>query len=77
MDQTLTGNLAKLGNSDLIVVKIDSTKVDNKDIQKAYAIEIKYNSLNANKDYSLKNAGITKLDYNDDSSVAAYVGKNI
>lgn len=27
------------------------------------------------KDYSLKNAGITKLDFNDDDDVKAYIGK--
>jgi len=72
--QQLTGNLERLGQSDLIVVKLNSANGDSS-IQKAYAIEIRYNNLSSDKDYSLKNAGLTKLDYNDDSSVPAYIGK--
>lgn len=72
--QKLTGNLERLGQSDLIVVKLNSANGDAS-IQKAYAIEIRYNNLSSDKDYSLKEAGITKLDYNDDSSVKAYIGK--
>ncbi len=71
---SLTGNLEKLGQSDIIVVKLDSS-VGEKNIQKAYAIEIRYNNLQSDKDFSLKNAGITKLDYNDDDSVQGYIGK--
>lgn len=70
----ITGNLARLGQSDLIVVKLNSTN-NSSDIQKAYAIEIRYNNLSSDKDYSLKEAGITKLDYNDDTTVPAYIGK--
>ena len=67
----LTGNLERLGQSDSIVVKLNGTS----SISKAYAIEIRYNNLSSDKDYSLKDAGITKLDYNDDSTVPAYIGK--
>ncbi|MVX63922.1 cell wall-binding protein [Clostridium chromiireducens] len=70
----LIGNLERLGQSDLIVVRLSSSNNSN-NIQKVYSIEIKYNNLNADSDYSLKEAGITKADYNDDSSVLAYVGK--
>jgi len=72
--QTLTGNLEKLDQTDTIVVKLNSS-TGEKNIQKAYAIEIRYNKLNSDKDFSLKNAGITKLDYNDADSVSAYIGK--
>lgn len=71
----LTGNLARLGQSDIIVVKLDPSLGEDKNIQKAYAIEIRYNNLSSNEDYSLKEAGITKLNYDNDSSVLAYVGK--
>lgn len=76
-NNTLVGSLSKMGDSALIVLKIssDSNTTDASLISKAYAIEIRYNPLNADKDYSLKNAGITKLDYNDDSSVKTYIGK--
>lgn len=69
---TLNGSLERLGTSDLIVVKLSDTQ-DN--IQKVYSIEIKYNNLNSDSDYSLKDAGITKADYNNDASVLAYIGK--
>lgn len=76
-NNTLVGSLSKMGDSALIVMKIssDDNSGDASVISKAYAIEIRYNPLNADKDYSLKNAGITKLDYNDDNSVKAYIGK--
>jgi glucan-binding YG repeat protein len=70
----LTGNLSRLGQSDLIMVKLNSSNNSN-DIQKTYAIEIRYNNLSSDKDFSLKDSGITKLDYNDDTSVPAYIGK--
>ena len=78
--QSLTGNLENLNQPDLIVIKINS--VDNTGgastvkIAKAYSIEIRYNQLDSNVDYSMKDAGITKLNYNDDSTVKAYVGKS-
>lgn len=71
--KSLTGSLESLGQSDLIVVKLNSSVSDT--IEKAYAIEIRYNKLNSNEDFSLKEAGITKLDYNNDDSVLAYIGK--
>ena len=71
----LTGSLARLGQSDIIVVKLDSSLGTDKNIQKAYAIEIRYNSLSSDQDFSLKDAGITKLNYDNDSNVLAYIGK--
>lgn len=71
----LQGSLERLGTSALIVVKIQSTNSSNSVISKSYAIEIKYNTLNADKDYSLKDAGITKYDFNEIDSVQAYIGK--
>ena len=71
---TLTGNLERLGQSDIIVVKLDTSDGSNY-VQKVYSIEIRYNNLDASEDYSLRNPGITKLNFNDDSSVKAYVGK--
>lgn len=74
--KSLTGSLESLNNdSDLIVVKLNSTSSDSSIVEKSYAIEIKYNQLSSNEDFSLINAGITKLNYNDDNSVKAYVGK--
>jgi len=74
----LTGDLTDLSKSDLIVIRINSSTdstTSTKKIAKAYAIEIRYNRLSADKDFSLKEAGITKLNYDNDSSVLAYVGK--
>ena len=72
---SLQGSLQRLGTSALIVVKIGTTDSNNTVISKSYAIEIKYNTLNSDKDYSLKDAGITKYDFNEISSVQAYIGK--
>lgn len=70
----LSGNLLELGDRDIIVIKLDST-AGNSAIQKAYSVELRYTNLDSDKDYSLKEAGITKLDYNNDKSVKAYIGK--
>ncbi|AJH01759.1 cell wall-binding protein [Clostridium beijerinckii] len=76
--QKLSGDLSNRSKSDLIVIKVNSVTNDSSStvkIAKAYAVEIRYNKLDAEKDYSLKNAGITKLDFNDDDDVKAYIGK--
>ncbi|WP_271814416.1 N-acetylmuramoyl-L-alanine amidase family protein [Clostridium beijerinckii] len=70
---SLQGSLGSIGESALIVLKV--TGVDDSIIAKSYAIKIKYSALDASKDFSIKEAGITKLDYNDDNTVAAYIGK--
>lgn len=72
----LHGSLSKVGDSDIILLKLDSS-ISNGDasIQKVYSIEIRYNTLESSKDYSIKNAGITKLNYNDSTDVKAYIGK--
>lgn len=70
--QKLSGDLSNRSKSDLIVIKVNSVTNDSSStvkIAKAYAVEIRYNKLDAEKDYSLKNAGITKLDFNDDDDV--------
>lgn len=77
--QQLTGDLTDLTKSDLIVIRInssDDSSTSTKKIAKAYAIEIRYNRLSANEDFSLKEAGITKLNYNNDSDVVAFVKKD-
>ncbi|WP_297424160.1 cadherin-like beta sandwich domain-containing protein [Clostridium sp.] len=73
-NNSLEGNLNNLGDSALLVLKIGGI-VGDETIAKSYAIEMKYNGLDASKDYSIQDAGITKLDYNDDDSVEAYIGK--
>lgn len=72
--KTLVGSLAKMGDSALIVLKTTSNSSSGA-IDKSYAIEIRYKALVASEDYSLRDAGITKLNFNEDSSVAAYIGK--
>jgi len=72
---TLQGSLESLSGSSLIVVKIGTTDSSNSVISKSYAIEIKYSPLSSNKDYSLKDAGITKYNFNETDSVQAYIGK--
>ncbi|OOM16473.1 cadherin-like beta sandwich domain-containing protein [Clostridium saccharobutylicum] len=78
----LHGSLSKMGQSDIILIKLDSsitssssgTKIDPA-IQKSYAIQIKYKELDSSEDYSLEDANITKLNYNADTGVQAYIGK--
>ncbi len=79
--QKLTGGLVKNNQSDLIVIRVKSvtsTTSGNSttpNISKAYAIEIKYTQLSPDKDYGLSDAGITKLNYDSNSGVEAYIGK--
>lgn len=57
--QKLSGDLSNRSKSDLIVIKVNSVTNDSSStvkIAKAYAVEIRYNKLDAEKDYSLKNA---------------------
>ena len=69
---SLQGSLGTIGESALIVLKIPGT---GGAIAKSYAIEIRYSGLDVSKDFSIKDAGITKLNYNEDSSILAYIGK--
>ncbi|OOM74549.1 cadherin-like beta sandwich domain-containing protein [Clostridium sp. BL-8] len=74
----ISGDLERLTDSELIMVKINSTansSTSTVNISKVYAIEIRYNTVDSNKDYSMYNAGITKGEYADDDSVKAYIGK--
>ncbi|AQS11898.1 toxin A [Clostridium saccharobutylicum] len=78
----LHGSLSRIGNSDTILIKLDPSAVSGNGnkadpaIQKSYAIEIRYKTMNATKDYSIyDNAGITKLNYNEEADVPAYIGK--
>ncbi|EHJ02089.1 cell wall binding repeat-containing protein [Clostridium sp. DL-VIII] len=74
-DESLQGSLSNLGSSS-IVIRIKSTESgDSTPITRSYALQIKYSALDASKDYSLKDAGITKQYMNDDSDVDAYIGK--
>ncbi|WP_160689493.1 cadherin-like beta sandwich domain-containing protein [Clostridium sp. C2-6-12] len=68
----ISGFLTDLGTSDLIVVKLDN---NGEYVSKSYAIQLKYNTINADKDYTLRNAGIKKLYYEADDSVQVYIGK--
>lgn len=71
--KTISGYLKELGASDLIVVKLSGD--NGTTVSKSYAIQLKYNTIDADKDYSLRKPGITKLYYNADTSVKAYIGK--
>lgn len=72
VDNKITGNLANLGQRDLIVIKLGS----GTNVEKAYAIEINYNTLKANEDFTLRDPGITKFNYNESDEVRAYIGKH-
>lgn len=68
----ISGFLTDLGASDLIVVKLAS---NGEYVSKSYSIQLKYNTINADKDYTLRDAGIKKLYYEADNSIEAYIGK--
>jgi len=70
----LVGSLSVLGQQDLITIKMNDSSSDT--IAKTYAIEIKYNYLSSDNDYTLREAGITKYNYNDSEEVKAYIGKH-
>lgn len=71
-DGAVSGYLKELDQSDLIVIKLSE---NGNNVSKSYAIQLKYNTINSDKDYTLRNAGIKKLYYEADDSVKAYVGK--
>lgn len=77
--QSLSGDLSNPNKSDLIVIRVKSVTntgtSSTTNISKAYSIEIRYNKLPSDKDYSLSDAGITKLNYDSNSGVEAYIGK--
>lgn len=70
--KSISGYLKDLGGSDLIVVKLSDNDTN---VSKAYSIQLEYTTLPSPEDYTLRDAGITKLNYNVDSNVKAYVGK--
>lgn len=75
---TVSGSLTALGQRDIITMKItpDPNAENPEDrLIKTYSIEIKYNYLNADNDFTLRNPGITKLNYNEATDVKAFVGK--
>lgn len=67
----LTGALKKTATSTIVVIAIKH----NGAIENTYSVEIQYNNKNAENDYALQDGGITKLNYNSDSTVNAYIGK--
>lgn len=68
----LTGSLEKTATSTIILISIRRTGA----IKYTYAIEIKYDTKYASDDYVLKDAGVKKLNYDQDSSVKAFIGKD-
>ena len=73
-NKVISGYLKDLGASDLIVVKL-SDSTSSTTVSKAYAIQLQYTTLASEDDYTLRNAGIIKLNYDTDIGVPAYIGK--
>ncbi|MCE5222193.1 MAG: cadherin-like beta sandwich domain-containing protein [Clostridium sp.] len=71
-NNSISGYLTNLGSSDLIVAKIRDNQTN---VVKTYAIQLKYTTLSSSNDYTLRNPGITKLNYDADSTVEAYIDK--
>lgn len=71
-DSVISGFLTNLTSSDLIVAKILDT---GENVVKSYSIQLKYKTIEASKDYTLRDAGIKKLYFDADDTVEAYVDK--
>lgn len=67
----LRGTLQKTADSTLLVIAIRHPGA----LQYSYSIEINYKDKQADDDYSFNSPGITKYNYENDSSVKAYIGK--
>lgn len=64
------------GGSYFIVIKVNAKSTENGTyIPKAYSIQISFPTKKVQDDYTIDKAGITKYNYNDDSSVKAYIWK--
>ncbi|WP_244834551.1 cadherin-like beta sandwich domain-containing protein [Clostridium sp. BJN0001] len=70
---TVTGSIKDPRGKEMIVLYLPNDKTDG--FPKTYAMEINIKTLKTTYDATLRNAGITKYKYNDDSSVKAYIGK--
>ncbi len=68
----IQGNLETAGTEDLILINLSNSTGN---IGKTFCVEINYNYPDASTDYTLADAGITKLEYANDDSVKAYIGK--
>lgn len=69
--KVLKGSLEKTATSTIILISIRHESA----IKNTYAIEISYDNKAAANDYLLKDAGIKKLNYDQDSRVKAFIGK--
>lgn len=70
---TVTGSIKDPRGKEMIVLYLPNDRTDG--FPKTYAMEINIKTLKRKYDTTLRNAGITKYKYNDDSSVMAYIGK--
>ena len=73
----VTGSLDRNNSTYYIVITINGKEDNNgnKIISKSYSIQINFPAKNSEDDYSIKEAGIKKYNYNDDEDVKAYIGK--
>ncbi|MDO5517152.1 MAG: cadherin-like beta sandwich domain-containing protein [Clostridium sp.] len=64
------------GGSYFIVIKVNAKSTENGTyIPKSYSIQISFPTKKVQDDYTIDKAGITKYNYNEDSSVKAYIWK--
>lgn len=68
---TISGNLQKTGQSTMIVLAVRNTQ----SIKRSFSIEIQYGNKKSEDDYTLRDIGITKYNFNSDSNVKAQIGK--
>ena len=69
----ISGNLSDLrAGDDLILIRLGTS---SSTISRLMCVELNYDTIDTNEDYSMYDAGLTKGEYASDDSVQAYIGK--
>lgn len=72
----VSGYLESQFDKAILIIRFqNSIGGDGNNLVKSYAMEINYNQLNVDNDYTLRDAGLTKYEYADEKDVIAYVEK--
>ena len=72
----VSGYLESQFDKAILIIRFENGIGGNdNNLVKSYAMEINYNQLNVENDYTLRDAGITKYEYADENDVIAYVEK--
>lgn len=75
-NDTVSGYLESQFDKAILIIRIENgIGGSTNNLVKSYALEINYNQLNVENDYTLRDAGITKYEYENEDDVIAYVEK--